>query len=98
SGNRKACIGAVGADPAHIGFDAKHHRAYLVIEADLAATDEARTSHFVAVDWRTERIRDVGETQRSADVAADVKSAPAPRRGRCLEDRSLERRQICGHG
>src|SRR6267142_3805057 len=67
-----------------------------MIEADLAAADEARTSDFVAVDWSTERIRDVGNAQRSADMAADVKSTPAPQRGRRLEDRRLDGRKICG--
>src|SRR5262249_46228813 len=50
----------------------------------------------VAEDWSAERIRDVGEAQRGADMAADVKSAPVPQRGRSLEDRSLDGRQICG--
>src|SRR5882724_9370450 len=67
-----------------------------MIESNLPAADEARTSDIVAVDWSTERIRDVGDAQRSADMAADVKSTPAPQRSRSLEDRRLDGRQICG--
>src|SRR5882724_880477 len=67
-----------------------------MIESNLPAADEARTSDIVAVDWSTERIRDVGDAQRSADMAADVKSTPTPQRGRSLEDRRLDGRQIRG--